>query len=152
LTDLTKWARGADFVAHPNKPEKQTPSPPPPAVPVSTIPPPAVPVSTIRLSGAGIYHPPKVPQVQVLVLVLVHVQVKVQVQGPPCTSQQASCSFLRLLVDPLAGVETNSSRVNWLTGLLVDWLSNPVISVRWASTRRYGELPGPGPTSGTGLT
>ena len=28
-----------------------------------------------------------------------------------------------ILVDPLAGVETNRYMVNWLTGLLVDWLS-----------------------------
>jgi hypothetical protein len=28
-----------------------------------------------------------------------------------------------ILVDPLAGVETNSSLINWLTGLLVDWFA-----------------------------
>ena len=31
--------------------------------------------------------------------------------------------YIYILVDPLAGVETNSSLVNWLTGLLVDWLT-----------------------------
>jgi hypothetical protein len=29
-----------------------------------------------------------------------------------------------ILVDPLAGVETKCSLVNWLTGLLVNWLTS----------------------------
>ena len=35
--------------------------------------------------------------------------------------------YIYILVDPLAGVETNSSLVNWLTGLLVDWLSGLLV-------------------------
>ena len=33
------------------------------------------------------------------------------------------CIYIYILVDPLAGVETNSELVNWLNGLLVDWFA-----------------------------
>ena len=42
----------------------------------------------------------------------------------------AICQDLKeqVLVDPLAGVETNSKLVNWLTGLLVCWLTGLLVA------------------------